>query len=69
MIKQTLNVTDMYCSNCAMKIESLEDELAGVKSVSASYAKGRVVVEFDEGKITLEQIVEGVRRKGYTVRG
>jgi Cu+-exporting ATPase len=68
MMKQTLNVMDMHCSNCCMKIEALEDELAGVKSVSASYVKGRVVVEFDEGKITLEEIVEGVKRKGYTVR-
>jgi copper chaperone CopZ len=48
MIKQTLNVTDMHCSNCCMKIESLEDELPGVKSVEASYVKGRVVVEYDE---------------------
>ena len=68
MIKQTLLVSDMHCSNCAMKIESLEDELPGVKSVNASYQKGRVVVEFDEQKITLEQIVEGVKRKGYTIK-
>ena len=68
MIKQTLNVIDMHCSNCCMKIESLEDELPGVKSVEASYVKGRVVVEYDEAKITLEQIVEGVKRKGYTVK-
>jgi copper chaperone CopZ len=52
-----------------MKIESLEDELPGVKSVSASYVHGRVIVEFDESKITLEQIIEGVKKKGYTVRG
>ena len=69
MIQQTLKVTDMHCSNCAMKIESLEDELPEVRRVSASYVKGRVVVEFDETRVTLEQIVEGVRRKGYTVEG
>jgi copper chaperone CopZ len=67
MVKHTLQVSDMHCSNCAMKIEGLEDELLGVKSVSASYARGRVVVEFDETQITLTEIVEGVKRKGYTV--
>lgn len=68
MIKQTLNVKDMHCSNCCMKIESLEDELPGIKSLEASYVRGKVVVEYDESKITLEQIIEGVKRKGYTVR-
>lgn len=68
MIKQTLNVIDMHCSNCCMKIESLEDELEGVKRVSASYTRGRVEVEYDELKISLEEIIEGVKRKGYTVK-
>ena len=68
MVKQTLLVSGMHCSNCVLKIESLEDELPGVKRVEASYVRGRVVVEFDESLITLEQIVEGVQRKGYTVR-
>lgn len=67
MVKHTFQVSDMHCSNCAMKIESLEDELPGVKSISASYARGRVVVEFDEAQVTLAEIVEGVKRKGYTV--
>lgn len=68
MMKQTLNVMDMHCSNCCMKIESLEDELEGVRSVSASYVHGRVVVEYDEKRISLEQIVEGIKGKGYMVR-
>lgn len=67
MVKHTLLVNDMHCSNCAMKIESLEDELAGVKSIAASYAKGRVVVEFDELQVSLTEIVDGIKRKGYTV--
>ena len=67
MVKHTLLVNDMLCSNCAMKIEGLEDELAGVKSIAASYAKGRVVVEFDELQVSLTEIVDGIKRKGYTV--
>lgn len=66
MIKKTLHVSDMHCSNCAMRIESLEDNLPGVKRVSASYARGRVVVEFDETRISLEAIIVAVRDLGYT---
>ena len=65
-MKNTLKVTDMHCVNCAMKIESLEDELPGLKSVSASYVKGQVVVEYDESRLNLEQIAAAVKAKGYT---
>lgn len=65
-MKTTLKVTDMHCVNCAMKIESLEDELPGLKSVSASYVKGQMVVEYDESRLSLEQIAAAVKSKGYT---
>ena len=67
-MKKTFQVLDMHCSNCAMRIESLEDELPGVKSVSASYQKGQVVVEYDEQQVTPEAIVAAVKKQGYTAR-
>jgi copper chaperone CopZ len=67
MNKKIFKVSDMHCSNCAMRIEGLEDELVGVKSVSASYNKGQMVVEFDETKISAEQIIAAVKNLGYTV--
>lgn len=66
MVKQTFKVEDMTCSNCAMKLESLEDSLDGVKEVNASYHKLTMVVEYDESLLTEEQIVDAVKRKGYT---
>ncbi len=66
MLKQTFRVEDMSCSNCAMKLESLEDTLDGVKEINASYHKLTMVIEYDETKLTPQQIVEAVKRKGYT---
>ena len=66
MIKQTFRVADMSCTNCAMKLESLEDSLDGVKEINASYHKLTMVVEYDESLLTEEQIVDAVKRKGYT---
>jgi copper chaperone CopZ len=66
MIKKTFKIPDMTCSNCAMKLESLEDTLEGVKEVNASYHKLEMVVEYDESKLTDEQIIAAVRKKGYT---
>jgi copper ion binding protein len=67
-MKKTFQVLDMHCSNCAMRIESIEDELPGVKSVSASYQKGQVVVEYDEQQVTPEAIVAAVKKQGYTAK-
>ncbi len=65
MIKKTFRVEDMYCSNCAMKLESLEDELIGVRAINASYHKLEMVVEYDETRLTDAEIITAVKGKGY----
>jgi Cu+-exporting ATPase len=66
MLKKTFKVEDMTCINCAMKLESLEDSLDGVKEINASYHKLAMTIEYDESKLTDEQIVAAVKKKGYT---
>ena len=66
MIKKTFKVEDMTCTNCAMKLESLEDDLTGIKEINASYHKLEMIVEYDESKLTPDQIVAAVKKKGYT---
>lgn len=65
MIKKTFKVPDMSCTNCAMKLESLEDTLDGVKEINASYHKLQMTVEYDETRLTDEQIIAAVKKKGY----
>ena len=65
MIKKTFKIPDMTCSNCAMKLECLEDDLDGVKEINASYHRLEMVIEFDESKLTEEQIIAAVKKKGY----
>jgi len=65
MIRKTFNIPDMTCTNCAMKLESLEDILDGVKEINASYHKLQMVIEYDESKLTEEQIIAAVKKKGY----
>lgn len=55
----------MTCTNCAMKLESLEDTLDGVKEINASYHKLQMTIEYDESILTDEQIIAAVRKKGY----
>ncbi len=65
MVKKVFRVDDMHCSSCSMRIESIEDDLPGIKQVSASYQKSRMEVEYDEGKVTEAQIIAAVAAKGY----
>ena len=65
MIKKTFNVPDMHCSNCSMKLESIEDDLPGIKEINASYHRQQMVVEFDESKLTEADIIAAAQEKGY----
>ena len=65
MIKKTFKVPDMSCTNCAMKLESLEDSLEGVREINASYHKLQMTIEYDEARLTEEQIIAAVKKKGY----
>ena len=65
MIKKTFKIPDMTCTNCAMKLESLEDDLDGVKEINASYHRLEMIVEYDETKVDEKQIIAAAKRKGY----
>lgn len=65
MLKKTYQVAGMHCSNCAMNIEGIEDDLPGIKQITASYQKGQMVVEFDEGRVSEIQILAAVEKRGY----
>ena len=65
MIKQTFSVPDMHCSNCSMKLESIEDDFPAIKEINASYHKQQMVVEYDETKLSVGEIVAAAKKKGY----
>jgi len=48
-----------------MEVEGIEDDLPGIKQVSASYQKGQMVVEFDEARVSDAQIIAAVEKRGY----
>jgi len=64
-MKTTLIVPDMHCPNCAFHLEGLEDELPGVKRITASYKKLTMEIEYDEARLSVEQIVSAANAIGY----
>jgi copper chaperone CopZ len=64
-MKKIFRVPDMECPNCAMHLEGLEDELPGVKYITASYKRQVMEVDFDESKLSVEQIIAAAIAIGY----
>lgn len=67
MLKRTYVIANMECANCAMILESLEDQLPGIEKIEASYHKGRMTVVFDERLVSEAEILTAVEKKGYRV--
>ena len=61
----TLEVTNMVCSSCEMRIEQTISALAGVTSVEADASSNSVRVNFDSNRVTLEQILQASEAAGY----
>ena len=43
----------------------MEDELPGVKRITASYKKQLMEVEFDEAALSIAQIIHAANARGY----
>ncbi len=67
MIKVIYKVPDMHCTNCAMRLEGLEDALPGIKQIKASYHKQKMEIEYDESVLNEAEILAAARRLGYTL--
>jgi copper chaperone CopZ len=65
VVKKVFRVMDMHCTSCAMMIESIEDDLPGIRRVKASYQKAQMDVEYDETLVSEAQIIASVKQKGY----
>jgi len=65
MQKITLHIEGMHCGSCATGIQMLTSAMDGVTSSAVDYGKKEGVVEFDEAKISKEQIVKGIAELGY----
>ena len=48
-----------------MKLESIEDDFPAIKRIDASYHKQQMTIEYDESKLTVDEIVAAVKKKGY----
>jgi len=61
--KKTIKIEGMHCGSCA---QIIEEELSDkVKSVIVSVMDKKATIDFDENKISLNQIKETIGKLGY----
>lgn len=61
-------IDNMHCNSCKVLIEEELKDLAGIINVSVDYQSGDAQVEFDNDKVTREQIFSKIRLLKYEPR-
>jgi copper chaperone CopZ len=67
MSKQTFSA-EMHCTACVMRLEGLEDDLPGIRSIRASYQKQQLEVDYDEARVTVALIKAAAAKMGYALQ-
>ena len=65
MVKAVLKIPNMSCKHCVMKINKAIQSVGAKGEVSLE--KKTAVVEFDPEKVSLDDVVNAIKRYGYEV--
>jgi len=65
--KKELKVEGMSCGHCKAAVEAALKTLDGVNEVEVRLDSGTVVVDYQEGALAEEELMEAVKNAGYQV--
>jgi Cu+-exporting ATPase len=65
MKKAKFLITGMHCASCASNIESSLEREEGITSFKVNFTQEKANAEFDENKITEDEIMEKIEGLGY----
>lgn len=65
MKKEILKIQGMYCASCAITIEKAVKKLDGVNSAQVNFGAETLLAEFDEKKLSFEDLKKTVKDVGY----
>ncbi len=67
MAKATLQLDQLTCPTCVKKIETALAKTEGVESSSVSFNTGKAKIEFDETKVSTDNIKDIIEKLGFDV--
>ncbi len=63
-----ISVAGMTCNHCKMSVESALKTLDGVTSAEVDLAANKVAVEFDDSKVSFDDLKKAIEEAGYEVQ-
>jgi len=69
MKSATIQLETLACPSCSQKIEGALKALDGIDkdSIKVLFNSSKVKLNFDEGKVSIEDIEDAINRMGYDV--
>lgn len=69
MKKATLQLETLTCPSCVAKIEGALKKVDGIDqdSTKISFGSSRVRLDFDDAKVSIEEITNAITKLGYQV--
>lgn len=64
--RTVLRAEGFSCPSCVSKIEKRVGRLDGVENVKVHFASGRVEIDHDETKVSVDDLIAAVAKAGYT---
>lgn len=65
MKKEKFNIQGMTCSSCSQHVEKAVNKLDGIQNVNVNLISNNMIVEYDEEKLSNEDIIQAVIDAGY----
>lgn len=67
MKQEIVTITGMTCSACSSRIEKTVSKLKGVKKVEVNLLTNKMILSYDENKISMDQVTNAIEKIGYGV--
>ncbi len=62
---KTFKLSGLDCASCALSIENALDQLNGVQDCEVQEKDNLLLVDFDEAKVSADQVLAAVRDAGF----
>ncbi len=65
MAQTQINIDGMHCHACEMRIQVALEDLEGVSKAEANHESGLAEVEYDESKVSLDDMIKAIEDEGF----
>ncbi|WP_018664203.1 heavy-metal-associated domain-containing protein [Heyndrickxia acidiproducens] len=68
MAKAVMQLETLTCPSCMKKIQSTLDKVDGVEKAKVLFNASKAKVDFDEMKVSADELKETIEKLGYEVK-